>query len=232
MRIRVTLLLALISALSANVFSQGTKTLSVNHPLDQAPVRIVRVMKGPTEVKADSAQFPNKSAWRTVIDGAEDDWLKNVSLVVENVSPKKIVYINVQSVLYDSAKWREEKRSSIGTTFNHVGLRPEIALYSYRLGHSLHADEGPALELAPGQTVTLSLEDGDYYSKLKSSIEEKEGAISAVSVSVASFGEIFFQDGTQWQPDKYLRPDTDKPGHWIAISREDWSVTKDHGGKP
>jgi hypothetical protein len=232
MRIRASLLLALIWALPVRTPAQSSKTLSLSHPLDQAPVRIVRVMQGGTEVKSDGVQFRNKGAWRAAIDGGEDDSLKNISLVIENVSPKKIVYINVQSVLYDSAKWREEKRGSIGTTFNHIGMRPESALYSYRLGHRLHADAGPPLELAPGQTLILPLEDGDYYPKLKASIEEKEGAISTVAASVASIGEIFFEDGTQWQPDKYLRPDMDEPGHWVTISREDWSSAKDHEGKP
>jgi len=206
--------------------------LLVNHPLNNDPVRIVKVMKGTTEVKSDGTQFPNKSAWRAVIDGAEDDWLKNVSLVIENVSPKKIAYINVQSILYDTAKWREEKRNSIGTTFNRVGLRPEIALYSYPLGHRLHPDTGPAFELAPGQTFALPLEDPDYYPNLKSSIEETEGSMSSATVSIGAIGEIFFEDRTQWQPGNYLRADLDKPGHWIIISSEEWAGKKGQETNP
>jgi hypothetical protein len=62
MRTRLILLMALITVPWGHVLAQGNKTLQANHPLDKDPVRIVRVMKGTTEVKSDGAQFANMAA--------------------------------------------------------------------------------------------------------------------------------------------------------------------------
>jgi hypothetical protein len=215
----------LAQAFSQNAAGVGSKTLMVDRPLADDPIRIVKVMEGVTELKWDGHEYPNKYAWEAAFD-AGDDWLRDLSFVIKNVSAKKIVYLNVSSVLFETAHWREKvtKQTSLGTAMNWVGQRPEDALYAPG-GRRLHPDPGPAIELAPDQELTVPIENPDFYSALRSSIEER-ASMSSVTASNTLIGEIFFEDGTKWGGHKYQRPNTDKPGYWITISKEEWLAVK------
>jgi hypothetical protein len=237
MRIRLVLLLGLISLLSVSIFAQGSKTLLIDRPLNSDPVRIVKVTAGTTEVKSDGTRFPNKYSWQGVIDNAAEDWLTGLSLTIQNVSTKKIVYLGVSCLITETANWKQEVAThslilnkspepALGQLNNRIGLRPEPALYSVSLGHKLHPDPGPAFELAPGQTYTIAYENPDNYPGLKSSVEERKGSISAVNGCSGGISDVFFEDGTRWQGHRYLRPDPDKRGQWIRLSSEEWLGAK------
>jgi hypothetical protein len=237
MRIRFVLLLGLISIISARVFPQSAKTLLIDQPLNDDPVRIVKVIEGTTEIKSDGVHYPNKWLWEGVVEKADEDWLTRLSLVIQNVSTKKIVYLNVVCTVTETANWQQEVATHsltrnespepvLGQITNHVGLRPESALYSVRLKRRLQPGTGSAFELSPGQTYTIPFENPDYYPGLKSSVEERKRSMSSVNGCTGGIGQVFFEDGTQWQGHKYLRPDTDNPGHWIKMSVSEWADTK------
>ncbi len=223
---RTILPLALMSALSARTFAQATKTVLVDRPLLNDPVRIVRVMKGTAELSSDGHPYPNKYVWEAAFD-AGDDWLRDLSFVIKNVSNKKIIYVVTHCGLYETADWQVELLKHqdvplVGNVSNIVGRRPEEALYSAVLGHRLKPDTGRApFELAPGQEFTMPIEDPDEYSALKSRIQEKQ-PMSSVTACNSGVAQIFFDDGTQWSGHRYLRADLDRPGHWIEMSFEDW----------
>lgn len=233
MRIRLVLQMGLISLLSARMLAQGAKTLLIDQPLNDDPVRIVKVMAGTTEIKSDGVHYPNKWLWEGVVEKANEDWLTRLSLVIKNVSAKKIVYLSVACHVTETANWRQEiiqhstpANPMLGEINNHAGLRPEAELYSVRLRRRLQPDTGPTFELAPGQNYTIPFENPDYYPGLKSSVEERTGSISAVNGCTGGISQVFFEDGTQWQGHKYLRADTDNPGHWIKMSVNEWADTK------
>ena len=234
MRIRLVLLLGLISA---GMSAQSTKTLLIDRQLNSDPVRIVKVTAGTMELKSDGTRFPNKYSWQAVIDNATEDWLTGLSLTIQNVSTKKIVYIGVACNVAETANWQEEiarhsptysksPEAGLGTVNNRVGLRPEAALYSPSLGHKLHPDPDPAFELAPGQTYTIPFEDPSYYPSLKSSVEERKGSMSSVNACNGGISQVFFEDGTQWQGHRYYRADVKSPRYWVGVSAEEWATTK------
>ncbi len=206
----------------------GSKTILIDRPLSNDPVTIVKVMEGSTELKSDGQVFPDRFAWEARFS-ADDDWLKGLSLLIKNTSGKKIVYLAVGCHLHESGDWQAEfarhrtpDTPLVGQTSNRVGRRPDQALYSVSLGRRLKPDTAAPFELFPGQEITIALENADDYPALVSRIESKE-PISSVTACNGGVGQIFFDDGTQWQGHHYLRADPDEPGHWSRTSFEEWS---------
>ncbi|MFZ0278501.1 MAG: hypothetical protein WA254_13400 [Candidatus Sulfotelmatobacter sp.] len=199
----------------------------IDMPGPNDPVKIVSVMDGTTELKSNGRQYPDRYAWETTFN-AGDDWLKDLSIVIKNVSPKKIVYVAAGCHLFETADWQAEAAKHrniplVGSTGNHVGRRPEEALYSAVLGHRLQPDTANApFDLEPSQEFTMALDSPDAYSTLKSSVEEKE-PMSSIAACNGGISQVFFEDGTQWQSHHYLRADLDQRGRWIRMSFEEWS---------
>jgi hypothetical protein len=206
-----------------SALAQGTKTLLVNRPLDNDPVRIMRATEGTTALESDGKHFPNRYGWEATFN-AGDDWLKNLSFTIKNVSNQAITYVEVSCALFETSDWRKElaahstpENPILGQARNVVGWRPEHALYSARLGRSSAEDSTrrPAFSLAPGQEFTIPIQDPKTYSDLKSSIEARE-PLSTVNACDADIGTIFFADGTKWGGHNYMRP-TDQPGRYEII---------------
>jgi hypothetical protein len=232
MRIRIVLQLGLLSVLSAPMLAQADKTLLIDRPRDDDPVRVVKVMERAKEILPDGAHYANKYAWEGVIEKADDDWLTGLSLAIQNASAKKIVYIIVSCNVTETANWDQDRLTRLaksppepllGQINNHVGLRPETALYSARLKRRLHPDIGPAFELAPGAIYTIAMENPDYYPALKSSVEERKGSVSAANGCNGRISQVFFGDGTQWQGHHYYRADPNDPRYWVRMSSEEWA---------
>jgi hypothetical protein len=195
-------------------------------------MRIEKVIEGTTELKDDGHQYPNKWAWETMFD-AGDDWLKDVSFVIRNVSKKKITYLSVSCALFETNDWQVEfkKHSTpdnpgLGQASNVVGWRPKHALYSVRTGLAVQpdSDKRPPFELAPGHEFTIALQDPPGYAALKSSVEARQ-PMSTVTACDAQIS-IFFEDETRWEDHQYRRA-AEQPGRWTTISFDEWStITK------
>jgi hypothetical protein len=229
----ILVLCSLFSASQVPSFAQSIvgntqKTFLIDRPTQGDPIKIVKVMEGTTELQEDGRLFPSKYAWESVFN-SDDDWLKRLSLVIENVSSKGIVFLAVGCHLYETADWASEisKHKTvpvIGHASDTVGRRPEQALYSASLGRWLEPDTSATpFSLPPGQTFTIPLEDPEQYQALKSKIEETQ-PISTMAACDASVSHVFFADGTQWEGHRYKRADPDRPGRWIQISLHDWEV--------
>ncbi len=231
MRILLVLPVALILVVPLVALDQRIKTLRVDKPLDGDPVRITKVIEGETDMESDGPEHPNRYVWESSFY-AGDDWLNGLSLVIRNVSKKKIIYVSVACLLYETADWQSElvkhqnpQNPLAGQISNRVGRRPEQGLYSGLTGLKRQPDtDKPPFELAPGAEFTVPLENPEDYQTLKSSVEEKE-SISAVTACSGGISQIFFDDGTQWQGHNYLRANPERPGHWIRMSVEEWSGT-------
>jgi hypothetical protein len=235
MRIRLVVSFCLLfSMCPAPGFAQtaGTsfKTPLIDMPGSKDPVKIVSLMEGTTELKSNGRQYPNKYVWETTFN-ARDDWLKDLSIVIKNVSEKKIVYVVVGCHLFETADWQAEVAKSTaniplaGSASDIVGRRPDQALYSAVLGRRLKPDTNtPPLELAAGQESTIAIENPDDYHTLKSTVEEKM-PMSNIAACNGGISQVFFDDGTQWQHHRYLRANLDQPGRWIEMSFEEWSIT-------
>jgi hypothetical protein len=214
----------------AQTAGTSPKTLLIDMPGFKDPVKIVSVREGTTELKSNGKLYPDKWAWETTFN-AGDDWLKDLSIVIKNVSEKKIVQVVVGCHLFKTADWKAEVAKAlqnipgIGSTTNIVGRRPEEALYSPVDGHRLKPDTASAsFELEAGQEFTMALENPDDYHTLKSRVEEQQ-SMSNIAACNGGISQVFFEDGTQWESHHYLHADLDQPGHWIRMSFEEWSIT-------
>ena len=221
------LLLGSVMALCGSVLAQGQKTLLIQQPMGNDPIRIVKIMEGTTELTSDGHQFPNPYLWESVFN-AGDDWIKDISFVVRNVSKKTISHVTVSGVLRETADWQGEMAKHktepiLGQANNAVGWRPEHALYSTRQQKWGLPDSTrrPALILGPKQELTILLEDPKNYESLRSKVEERI-PISNINACDVSVIFVFFDDGTMWQGHNYYRA-ADKPGKWAIISFEDWA---------
>jgi hypothetical protein len=229
-RILLASLLAVIAVLPTRAGDERIKTVLIDNPRGDDPIRIVKVMQGATALENDERQYSNRYAWESAFY-AGDDWPDTLSLVIKNVSTKKIVYISAGCYLEETASWQDEhstRRSTPlpGAIGNSIGRRPEQGLYSGLLSRKLGPDtDRPPFELAPEQEFTLPLEDPEEYLNLKSGIEEKE-PISRITACSGGVAQVFFDDGTQWQGHRYLRADPDQPGHWMKMSLEEWLSAK------
>lgn len=231
MRIPLVFLVISILVGPASGLDQRIKTVLVDKPLGSDPVRILKVIQGATDLESDGHQYPNRYAWETTFY-AGDDWLNGLSLVIRNVSKKKIIYVSVSCSLFETADWQSElakhanpRTPLVGNISDHVGRRPEQGLYSGLTGLKRQPDTDRApFELEPGAEFTVPLEDPEDYQTLKSSVEEKE-PLSAVMACNCGVSHIFFDDGTQWQGHNYMRADSQRPGHWIRMSLEEWLGT-------
>jgi hypothetical protein len=210
----------------------NTKTVLLDRPMGNDPIRVVKVMDGPNELKSDGKTFPNHYVWEAVLE-AGDDWVKDLSVVIRNVSTKKITNISVACNLLESADLSAEiaKHSSqanpvVGQASNVVGWRPEFALYSPFTGRKGKPDSErrPAFELLPGQEFTIAVENPENYEFLKSTVEHRQ-PIATVTACPIGIPHVFFADGTQWQGHRFMRP-TDTPGHYTTISLNEWSEYK------
>lgn len=216
----LTLGVAVVCFYCASALAQGTKTLLFDRPMGNDPIRVLRATEGTTELQRDGKRFPNRYAWEATFN-AGDDWLKDLSFTIKNVSDKTITYLEVYCDLFETSDWAKELAAhstpanpGLGQANNTVGWRPEHALYSPRLGRMSAPDSTrrPAFQLAPGQEFTIPLQDPRTYSDLKSEVEARK-PMSAINACNAGLGAIFFADGTQWQSHHYLRP-TDQPGRY------------------
>jgi hypothetical protein len=97
----------LFCSMGASAQDANTKTLLVDRPLGDDPIRVVKVMDGSTELQSDGREFPNKYGWETAFE-AGDEWLKDLSFSIKNVSKKKIVYVQVSCALYETSDWQVE----------------------------------------------------------------------------------------------------------------------------
>jgi hypothetical protein len=222
---------SLFVALQVPSFAQGVtgktqKTFLIDQPAQGDPIKVVKVMEGTTELQQDAHRFPSKYAWESVFN-ADEDWLKRLSLVIENVSSKRIVFLAAGCHLYETADWpseiaREKTVPGLGETSNIVGRRLQQALYSASLRRWLEPDTKIApFSLPPGQTFNFPVEDPGEYPALRSRIEQTQ-PISTISARDASISQVFFEDGTKWEGHRYKRADPDRPGRWIQISFQEW----------
>jgi hypothetical protein len=187
------------------------------------PLRLVRAMQGTTELKSDGKQFPNRYALELTFN-AGDDWLKDVSFTLKNVSDKTITYVAVGCALFETSDWQKEIAAHataanpvLGGASNKVGWRPEHALYSRAQGRALAPDSAkrPAFDLAPGQEFTIRLQDPEDYTNLKSQVEAKQ-PISTLNACDGGVSQIFFSDGTKWENHRYWKP-AEEPGRYQII---------------
>jgi hypothetical protein len=207
----------------ASVLAQETKTLLLDRPVGNDPIRVTRVMDGTTELKATGNTSPIITLGRRRSPLAKTG-LRDLSFTIKNVSNQTITYLEISCPLFETADWQKEfaahstpANAGLGQASNVVGWRPEYALYLVRLGRTSAPDSTrrPAFELAPGQEFTILLENPEDYPALRTQVEARQ-PMSTITACDADMGNVFFTDGTKWASHRYGRP-TEQPGRYEII---------------
>ena len=96
-------------------------------------------------------------------------------------------------------------------------------LVSAKWGRAFPPDTNPPFALAPGEKVTMPIEDPEDYPALKTRIE-KWRPISDVTAMDGGIMTVFFEDGTRWVSlnHSYSRP-AEQAGEWTKPSFEEWA---------
>jgi hypothetical protein len=171
-------------------------------------VAIVRVMKGNTEIQP------------SVAFEAGDDWLKEISVVVRNVSPSKIVYVSIDAHLPESgAGTQDSPRVAAG---NSVGQKPEHAMYSALTGQRRHEAPRDSINLEPGKELVVPIVSQSDYDNIRSLIQARQ-PLADVRKCEVWVTTVFFADGTKWASGAYWRPDRGSPGKYLPVPFESWA---------
>lgn len=177
------------SSLNAGDMSaqNSEKSLTKTESYDNEPLRIV-------EVKA-----ANKSVKLGEKFEGDDDWIKNASIRVKNVSDKAIIYIEIDF------NFPETKTSG-----NEMS-------YRLKLGHRPGAhDPNPPLQLKTGDETVLSL-DGERYDQLVRFLEQRH-PMSGIRKAIIRIGFVVFADGTGWSGGLFHRRDPNNPNRYIPVT--------------
>lgn len=172
---------------SEAVVPNGERSLEKTESYDNEPLRIISI----------------KATNKTITLGEKfeggNDWLKDTSVRVKNISDKDIIYIEID--------------------FNFPETKTSGNEMSYRLktGHRPGAhDINPPLLLKRNDEAVLKL-DQEKYDQLVRFIGQRH-SISAIRKAIIRFGFVIFADGTAWSGGLFHRKDPNNPNRYIPVN--------------
>jgi hypothetical protein len=214
MRIQLVLLIFALasvgpgaSAQSSGVPAPRTVQLEATFPNDL--VRVVKIVANGREV-APGVPFP-----------AGDDWFRGFSLVIKNISTKKIVFAAGQLRFPETGDAAPEHLAVMARI--SVGQRPEPARTSSDEG--VRPDDVPSAPIlvAPGQETTVRVVEN--FERVKTMIEGRH-PLTGVTKCMVGLNTLYFGDGTEWQSGLYFRADPNTPGRYVRISAKEFSANE------
>lgn len=196
------------TARSQSTLAPGTKIVRLDRQLPGDPVSIVQVLEGETDV-TPTGQDPVTGQLYKRLDGkpfqASDDWVKNLVVVVKNLSGKEIVAGSFRLDFPETGAG--VKGDSFMTKSVSLGRRPD------------HPDSDNPLHLLPGQELKVPL--APYYDEIKTIVEMKR-PITSITTLWLRLQFFYFADGTRWAPDNFQKPDPSLPGKYIPITPDEF----------
>jgi hypothetical protein len=156
---------------------------------------------------------PNK---RQTFD-APDDWLKDLTIRIQNRSGKAMIGAGVQLAFTTLAA-----NPTVVYSIQH-GITPahEVSTPS---GPMVHPASGTPFSLPPGESLAFTL--AQDYDAIRSAIEAKGSLAQVTSVSI-SYGTFYFDGGLRWQSNTFSRVDPSSPGRYIPAVAKDFMMAPD-----
>lgn len=135
-----------------------------------------------------------------------DDWLRGLTVNVENISGKSINFVSVL-IVYARDKADETSNGAPFGDFISYGVSP------------FKPSSAPAqMQVIPaGGSVELTLSESAYDENniaLKNLKYKK--SVRRIELTV---DEVGFEDGTAWSKGQYWRPDPSNPGRWLPLEQ-------------
>jgi hypothetical protein len=199
-RVAIVLLLTAVVLLPGASFSPGAAIQEqdrVVNKLRRIPlpvkIKVVKTKKGDVGL---GQKFPG-----------DDDWFKQLSISIENISGKTIIYIGGGFLFPNQALQPGEQASPPlyhDFMYGRHPLAPEGAL---------PPDAG--ISIKPGEVFNLTLSD-DEFSSVKGKLKRLGYPASIKEISV-NIEEIYFDDGTAWSGGGWYKRDPDSPGKYKEV---------------
>jgi hypothetical protein len=169
-------------------------------------VRVVKILVGGAEVMPD------------VPFEAGDDWFKDVGIVIENLTTRRIVFVSGQLRFPETGDATAENLAVMARI--SAGQRPHRTPSSEGTGARPDDVPGPIISVEPGHQAMVPVVE--KFERVKTMIEKKQ-PLSTVTTCVAGINTLLFDDGTEWMsPGLYFRPDPDMPGRHVRISQKEF----------
>jgi hypothetical protein len=209
-----------LASLSGRAFAQDGSKATLMRTVQLAPsfpdpVKIVRVLFDGVEVKPGLQAYPTDKPG-VPFQGA-DDWFNHLTVVLRNVSTKKVVYADIRIFFLDT----EDKRSMIADG-SQIGERPKHARYSTIHGGWQNDPARNPILIGPGKELSVPVIDPNRFEEVKGILEERQPLSSIVSVRL-DVATVYFGDGIKWAGG-YFRPDFSAPGKYIHISQQEFDA--------
>jgi len=145
-----------------------------------------------------------------------DDWLKNISVTIKNVSKKNIVAVNVKLHLPDTGD------GSVARPFSDPEFKLSASAAAFDATQNPTRSPGTPgadLPLRPGQEMTIAL--APHYDPIKASLESNR-PMATIQKCMFTFS-AYFSDGTAWMMGTYYEPDPTRAGVWAPITFQQFS---------
>ena len=200
-----------IAPVAAATGALGTKVVDIDRLITLDPVVITKVTVAGQQIQ------PGEAGVREDKPGtpfqADEDWLKNMSIFLQNRTDRAIVCVQLRLWFPDTGD------GTAARPITHhditVGLRPESSLY-YSNGSKIPHDpsEKPFL-LPPHGTVVIPV--ADSIDAIQSTVEGGNMLFSQITrVNIQRY-TVYFEDGTHWVGHAYYSPDPAHPGKYIKL---------------
>jgi hypothetical protein len=200
----------------------GTKMVYIDAQYWVDPVTITKVTVGDQQVQPGLSTGAREVKPGTPFQ-ADEDWLKNMSVILKNRTDKVIVRAEIMLYLLDP--------SQLVTAHTiMLGHRPEVASFT-KSGQKLPPEpDKQALFLAPGQTLVVRV--GDYVDEIQSIVEEKV-LFSQVTRAAIQRTRFYFADGMRWDDlVGFGVPDPKHPGEFTNLNKNTYFPGDPHQNWP
>lgn len=202
--------------------AQRYKTVDIDRQTRMDPVSIERISVDGQVIHPGVSTAAGREVKPGTEFEADEDWLRNMSVVLKNRTDKVIVRAEITLWFPETG---DGSRSQIITSYTMaLGQRPEIDSFT-RHGQKLQPQpDKPPILLAPGQTLVIQA--ADYIDDIQNMLDEFPGIIAgkpplAQVTKVAINGrQFYFADGMRWTDlDGFAVPDPNHPGQFTNLDR-------------
>jgi hypothetical protein len=194
--------------------SLGTKMVYVDAQYRVDAVTITKVTVGDQQIQPGMSMGAREDKPGTPFQ-ADEDWLKNMSIVLKNRTDKVIVRAEVQLWFPDTGDGSSSRPVTAYTIT--VGQRPEIDSYASN-GQKIPPEPGKQpLLFAPGQTLVIHV--ADHVDAMQSRVEETLPFSQVTRLAIQRL-QFYFVDGMRWDDlHGFGVPDPNHPGQFTYMDR-------------
>lgn len=179
--------------------------------MGQPGERMVRKLSWPKEpVKIKSIKSKDKTIELGKKFSADDDWLKDLMVSVDNTSGKTILFIGIDLLFV-----RNDNSPEPPWSFT-------LAYGRRKLPNEPVRPDAPK-PLLSGENITISLYDGAYEQIIRRLHElNYDDGIKHIKLIV---NDIYFADGTRWYAGVLFYPDPNDPAKWLPNTQSNNRVS-------